>query len=586
MTGHHPTGTVAAGGCATGRTRRSRRAAVAAVVAVLAAGTGCAGSGGEPLDVAALLSPASRNAALPPGGATSSDAAGGPATAAAGSGSGSAASSLTVPSAAGPTGAAAGSPTGPSSGSSRPGQGPAGAGGATAPTRPGGSGGAASPAAPGSPAPTAGTGPTTTPGPGPVPERGSGSTRAPGAHPGVTDTTITLGIPVLVNYDNVVAGFASKRQSVGDMRAQAQAVINEINATGGMAGRQVAPVFHEWDSGDGTFASQAQKTCAALTEDHKVFAVTPQTYAMDTLAACLARRDTVLVGSGDIGGWADQAMLDRYERHLYMPNWLNFSRWSPIVDSLAEQGYFPGGARVGLLYLDQPIYQGGVSAIEAGLARRGVTLADKQAIPFPDGTSGVADLAAPVANAVLRFRSRNIDHVMFVEGVALIAFLFMPQAESQGYRPRYGLTSGDQPSWLIYNTPKTQWTGAVGMGFLPQNDVDAPQDPGGNPTRERCLGIFARGGVDATKDRFREHSALGICGNLLFLKAALDRAPEVSTRGLQLAVDGLGSSFLSPLSFATRLGARRHDGAAALRPFAYDPACACTRYTGPPRPVP
>jgi hypothetical protein len=402
----------------------------------------------------------------------------------------------------------------------------------------------------------------------------------------VSDTTVTIGIPILTNYDNVVAGFASKRQTVGDMRAQAQAVIGEINASGGMAGRQVVPVFHEWDSGDGTFASQAQKACAALTEDHKVFAVTPQTYGMDTLAGCLARRDTVLVGGGDIGGWADQAMLDRYERYLYMPNWLNFSRWGPVVGGFADQGFFGSGTKVGLLYLDQAIYQSGVKAIETGLAQRGVTLADKAAIPFPDGAAGVADLAGPVANAVLRFRSKNIDRVFFVEGVALIAFLFMPQAESQGYRPRYGLTSGDQPSWLIYNTPKAQWAGAVGMGFLPQNDVDTPQEPGGNPTRERCLGIFAKAGVDATKDRFREHSALGICGNLLFLKAALDRVPEVSTAGLQTAVDGLGTTFLSPLSFATRLGARHHDGAAAMRPFAFDAGCGCTRYTGPARPAP
>ena len=563
------------------------RTATFTVALALLAGTtaGCARSGGKPVDVAALLSPAGRTVAVPSGGASAAENPSGEASTNSERRDPGSAEPAPVSTSAGPAGAAAGFRAGPSVGSSAPAAPAAAAGRATAPSRPGSPNGTTAPGSSGGPAPASGSGPGAT-GPAPAPPPAAGMTRPPGAHPGVSDTTVTLGIPVLVNYDNVVGSFASKRQSVGDMRAQAQAVVNEINATGGMAGRQVAPVFHEWDSGDGTFASQAQKTCAALTEDHKVFAVTPQTYAMDTLAACLARRDTVLVGSGDIGGWADQAMLDRYEQHLYMPNWMNFSRWGPVVDGLAEQGFFSPGAKVGLLHLDQPIYEGGVRAYEAALARRGVNLADKQAIPFPDGTSGIADLAAPVANAALRFRSRGIDHVVFVEGVALVAFLFMPQAESQGYRPRYGLNSGDQPSWLIYNTPKAQWAGVVGMGFLPENDVDAPQDPGGNPTRDRCLAIFAKAGVDATKDRFREHSALGICGDLLFLKAALDRAPEVSTRGLQAAVDGLGSAFASPLSFATRLGARRHDGAAAMRPFAYDSGCGCTRYTGPPRPVP
>jgi hypothetical protein len=403
----------------------------------------------------------------------------------------------------------------------------------------------------------------------------------------VTDSKLNLGVTVLVNYDTVVSSFASKNQSVGDMRGQAQAVIDHVNANGGMGGRQVAPVFVEWDSGDGTFASQAQRTCAALTEDHKVFAVTPQTYGMDTLVECLSKRDTVLVGGGDIGGWADQEMLDRYPRHLFMPNWLNFTRWGPWVDALADQGFFPAGARVGLAYLDEPKYANGVTkAVEPALARHGVTLTEKVSIPFPEGTAGIADLAAPVANAVLRFRSRNVDHVFFVEGVGLIAFLFMPQAESQGYRPRYGFSTGDQPSWLIANTPKEQWQGAVGAGFLPQNDVAAAQDPGANPTRDLCLDIYRRAGQDATKDRFREHSALGICSNILFLKTALDRATAISTTGLQAAVDGLGATFRSPLNFASRFGPGRHDGAAGIRPFAYETGCSCVRYTGPVRPVP
>lgn len=174
---------------------------------------------------------------------------------------------------------------------------------------------------------------------------GMDPTKIPTRSQGVTDTTISIGVPVLVNYDTVVNSFAAKGQTVGDQRAQAQAVVDYLNARGGMAGRQIKPVYQEWDSSNGTFASQAQSTCVGLTQDHHVFAVANHTYGMATLVDCLARANTPLVAGGDTGGWADQAMLDQNDQFLYMPASLNFTRWAVLVDGLVDAGFFGGRFR-------------------------------------------------------------------------------------------------------------------------------------------------------------------------------------------------------------------------------------------------
>jgi ABC-type branched-subunit amino acid transport system substrate-binding protein len=91
--------------------------------------------------------------------------------------------------------------------------------------------------------------------------------------PGVTAKEIFIGIAYTANGDqaNAAIGAAISR---GDERKNAQAVIDQINERGGVAGRKLKPVFYAYDAqSTETSASQDQGACAAFTEDNKVFAV-------------------------------------------------------------------------------------------------------------------------------------------------------------------------------------------------------------------------------------------------------------------------------------------------------------------------
>src|SRR5205807_8701176 len=57
-------------------------------------------------------------------------------------------------------------------------------------------------------------------------------------------------------------------------------------------------------------------------------------------------------------------------------------------------------------------------------------------------------------------------------GVGSYAILFMVDAASQHYNPRYGLSSDDAPVALAQNVPEDQLQGALAVGISPGTDTD------------------------------------------------------------------------------------------------------------------
>jgi hypothetical protein len=70
------------------------------------------------------------------------------------------------------------------------------------------------------------------------------------------------------------------------------------------------------------------------------------------------------------------------------------------------------------------------------------------------------------------------------------------------------------------------------------------------------------------------------CDELFFLQTALDGVSDLSVAALAARVSALGARHQSPITFATKFGSGRPDGASVARGTAYDRACSCFRYTG------
>ena len=404
--------------------------------------------------------------------------------------------------------------------------------------------------------------------------------------PGITADTITLGVHLTTELTAAFAAVGAEQSSATtDERLIAQTFIDHLNAEGGIAGRQIVPVFHETNPADGTFASQAQAACATFTEDNQVFAVLSSSVGgSDAMLACLAPKSTPLV-EGNF--WVfDETYFRENRGLLYQPGRMMADRWvRAYVDGLERAGYLAEGRQgLGLLRFDHPVFvRMADNVLKPRLAELGYELTDEVEIQSPRGLSDFGSMAAELNSAVTRFRLSGVTHVMMLENAGIMPFFLFDQAESQGYRPRYALSSSDVPATQARQGDPNQLQGSVAIGWMTSAADQYGEDvQSQSALADRCEAIMEAAGL--TGGGFYD---LPRCDALHLLRAALDRAPALTASGLLAGVEALGESYGGAIAGEgrTRFGPGRYDGPDVVRQLDYDLACECYVYNGPFVPV-
>ncbi|HVE97612.1 MAG TPA: ABC transporter substrate-binding protein [Mycobacteriales bacterium] len=420
-----------------------------------------------------------------------------------------------------------------------------------------------------------------------------GSTVAGGPHgPGVTATTIKVGI---LSYEDPNAGNNAAGITTADVHELDKmyaALIDDLNKRGGMAGRKVQLVVHKVDSGSGTFDQIQQGVCEKFARDDPVFATWSP--LGDNAIACFERAGITSIGSGH-GGYG----LKQYARypHLITPG--AFSQEHQMLNTangLHAQGWLGGWSHVtgapaegtpphvGIVTFDLPDARNAAENYsKPAFARAGV----KQMQVFyirPNLQDGQADAAA----AVLKFKSEGVTHVTFLDNTGgILATVFAANANSQGYFPRYGCDSGSCNQIVAEQMPQSSLRGAVLVGWSPLNDVPASKDHV-LPARARCEKIMTDHDM-APYSRNDQNVMANVCDSVWFLEAALNAAGPRLTNDTAIAgAIRIGRSFTSPATFAVEVTPRKHAGADAYRYAEWDPTCGnsgagCFIYTGPVR---
>jgi len=409
-----------------------------------------------------------------------------------------------------------------------------------------------------------------------VPSTGGPLPRLTG-YGGVTDKVITLGI----QYAKLNAAFVALgvQGSAGDPKAAFDAVIQYVNQRGGIAGRQVRVVYYATDVANAnSYAADAQAACAMFTEDNTVFAAVVSAGIAGGSGPCVAQRKRLVVEAGDSDVY-DQTLFAQRAPFVYQPSGISGSRLGFWVDDLVVRGFLTKTSRIGVVRYDQPVWERITSgAVVPALSRHGLTPTDQAILSLPQSTADLSRTAGDAQSAILRFRTEGIDRVLFVYGAGAAEFVWMPEAENQGYRPRYAITSHDLPEFLVQNVPAAQLHGAAGAGWIPSSDL--PRDPGGRPAADQCSAILRAAGISSA-------DAIGVgdsaCEPIFFLKTVVERSTELSPAGFRAAVDGVGAAFSSPLTLGTLYGPGRYDGGSTFRDLVFDGSCGCFQYSGPPR---
>jgi hypothetical protein len=357
------------------------------------------------------------------------------------------------------------------------------------------------------------------------------------------------------------------------------AIVDYANRNGGFAGRRLVPLFYEYDATT-DFSTQDQAACAHWTQDNRIFAVNLTYFAgTDILTACTERAQALAIGAGG----ATTPTFAKFP-HLVEPSRFRLDRLAvATARGLHRAGYFSG--KLGLVTWDEPNYHYTVDhGYRPTLDAVNVPIVDTAYIQSAQQLGDVGAMTAQISNAIVRFRSQGIDHVIVQDGPAgltaggLLTFEWTHQAKSQGFYPRYGLNVYNIPGWSVY--PSDQMDHALAID---QSDYDPVFDEGWrtNQARERCYKLVADAGfpVQNTEDRKVTSHA---CDFVFFLQHVLNRMSVVSADEFIQETSRLGTSFASAYVYGTKFGPGQRDGGDLVRTAEFLASCNCLRYTGDP----
>lgn len=347
---------------------------------------------------------------------------------------------------------------------------------------------------------------------------------ATGPSPGVTADTIRVGI-TYVDLD-AVRQFVDLDQ--GDYEAAYRAVIDDINANGGINGRTIEPVFAAV-SPLGT--APAEEVCVRLTEDEDVFAVIG--FFQDDAVSCpVSQHGTAVIGGVMTQERFDQATAPWFTTEAGEDSDLDALR------AMAEAGELDGNLGVFASILSEPQLQPMLDLLdELGIEPVDTAVLDAP----PDDLVAQNQATAVIAES---FQSQGIDKILVVGSAAVpIANGLAPL----DYRPQLlitsrvsinGYTSGIEPDVSMLE-------GAV-LGSIDNEliEEEAMQD---------CIAILEDAGITGIVDPNTQAddepqpfiSASAACRNMNLFAAIAEAAGEDLNYGTFLAAgESLGAVHL------------------------------------------
>ena len=394
---------------------------------------------------------------------------------------------------------------------------------------------------------------------------------------GVTDDQIFIGLPVTSDAGEGATLALGFNLGIGDRQAAAQAVVDYLNDQGGIQGREIVPVYFEYDFANAVNAelrdAESQAACTLWTEDTPVFVAYAQIEQADLAISCLANRGTPVI---DHSNYVDDVLFAELGDNYYAPGapaGLDLNRQAQVyVDGLVAHGFLTSESVVGIFFLDEPRFSRTLEGVLLpALAAHDITVGE---------TSGISGIEENFTNIAVQFKEAGVTHVLSYGAGATQSATFMGAAAEQGFFPKYGLHSDHVLAFVQEIVPAALLSGSVAIGWFPIYDVGVAQDPGG-PTdaTTTCMEIMESAGQWFGKSLGWLWQT-GYCDALFFIAAAAERADELTAEGFRRGAESLGSDFQAVSTFQTFFGPGRHSGVDAVRVIEYQDECGCFAYVG------
>ncbi|MGI9608494.1 MAG: hypothetical protein ACR2P0_20355 [Acidimicrobiales bacterium] len=401
----------------------------------------------------------------------------------------------------------------------------------------------------------------------------SGPVPAGADAPGVSDDSITISF-IITDTSAVAAAFGWEPPTEGDREAQVAALVDNINAQGGIAGRTVDAKVHVFNAiTDGPVAEEA--LCNAITQDDNAFAVVMTGQFQENARPCYANAKTLMLDATLFP--VDNQGYDELAPYLWSPFLPTYDDMTAgMAAALIDGGWFDGGT-LGVIAIENQLSQRAYDEqFLPILTDAGIEVVSYNTIDPTDGTSFDNDQL----QAIVNFKEAGVDRVVAIGGSRLVSW-FINTSITQNFAPQYALSSYDSPDFSTFNYAE-QMAGSAGITVLPGFDIDDSQWAfPWNDAEAACVDVFDSAGL-AIDDRATVRTGLIFCDALNLLAAAGESATEVSAAGIGEAVWGLGDTFESASTYGVQFEEGQYAGGDKYLNFAFDEGCQCMVVDGDP----
>jgi ABC-type branched-subunit amino acid transport system substrate-binding protein len=312
---------------------------------------------------------------------------------------------------------------------------------------------------------------------------GRAGTEQPANVVGLSDSTITVS---MIAADLSLLSKQNLAPEIGDAAKTARAVVDDINANGGVAGRKLKLVAHTVDGTQVQLDPDVgRQICVQATEDDKPFAVFITAAITAEAVQCTAIDHPVLTISMD--SWP-KSYYDRAKgrlfslgSHISVERDREYEAWPKI---LQDAGYLDGKT-VGIIRTDAPDQQEAVDdALKPGLDAIGVKVAAEAVLPCPEASQTCEQHDV----AIQRMKDAKVDFV-FLVAQNLSGAAVAEAAQKVGYRPQWTTTGNNVTNTVarFFANAKETWDGAIGLDTQFKDFTDTAQE---------CNDIAVKGGAE------------------------------------------------------------------------------------------
>lgn len=396
----------------------------------------------------------------------------------------------------------------------------------------------------------------------------SGSHCLSGTTTGVSATQVKVAV-LIVNVAGPAADSTFGIASPAAQQAAFQAVVNNINATGGVACRKIVPTFYQANPVD---QSGLQQLCLTIVQSGVFAVVDPGAYANYAAGLdCYAQNHIPYFEGYQLDG----AQVQHDYPYLFSFDTLN-SSYKNGVFALKQLGFFTNGfKKLGIIYRD--CYSDVVSQVMSWLTQAGVP--PSNVVSYDMGCPEAFPPASDYENAIVKFQQAGVTNMTEIFGLGDMA-QFTDVANTQNFHPKWGI--GDDGILEISNGSEApnpnELNGAIGITASRNGENNTS---GLTPTAgtQKCNAIMQAVGLSPV---YGQGAAVGnACDQLWMLQAALDHAPALSPAAMAVGLQRAGSIDFSYPQGPNNFAGGSTVGGQYWRVDTYTSACSCWKVANP-----